>query len=564
MLYAILTETYEKLEATTKKLEKRDIISDLLKKTESKDLEKTVLLLTGRVFPVWSEAETGVATQLMIKALTKSSGIKEKQIIKIFKEIGDLGLAAEKSIKEKTQTTFKTEKLTLEKVFETIKRIASETGKGSQERKLNLIANLLASAKPKEAKYIVRTVLEELRIGVAEGIIRDSIAKAYDVSAEAVENAWFLNPDYGEIAKIAKEKGEAGLKEVKIELGKPIMLLLAEKSPSLEKALKTYENPGFEIKYDGARIIIQKKGEKIWLFTRRLEDVTKNFPDIVKLAKKSLKAEKCIVDGECLAIDKTGKPLPFQALSQRIQRKYDIEKMVKEVPIQMNLFDILYLEEESLFEKPFRERRRLLEKVVVPIKGKFQLAEHLRTKDLKEAEKFYKKALDMGEEGVIVKNLDAKYQPGRKVGYWLKVKPVMENLDLVIIGAEYGTGKRTGWFGSFVLGCRDPDSGKYLECGMMGTGIKEKKTEDTDVTFKDLTKMLKPLVEKEEGKRVWIKPKIVIEVAYEEIQKSPNYESGWALRFPRFVRIRTEEKPAEQADTLERIKKLYKMQKGKK
>lgn len=565
MQYSILADVYEQLERTAAKLEKTKIVAGLLKRIETKNLDKVVLLLNGRVFPEWSAQELGVANQLMIKAIAKSSGIAEENVVKLFKKTGDLGLAAEKVIAEKKQKTLLSQPLLVEKVFENLQAIALQTGKGSQERKLNLIAQLLASAKPREAKYIVRTILEELRVGVAEGILRDAIAQAFDVDAEKVENAWFLNPDYGEIAKIAKEEGEKGLKKVKVELGRPLMVLLAEKAPSLESALKEYENPALEIKYDGMRTIVEKRGEKIWLFTRRLENVTKQFPDLVELCKKNISAKECVIEGETLGINpKTGKPFPFQILSQRIHRKYDIEVMTKQIPIQMNVFDIVFLNGKLLFDSPLKERRKILEKIMKSVPEKFQLSEQLITKDISVAEKFYQKALALGEEGLIVKNLDAHYQPGRRVaGGWLKVKPTMENLDLVIIGAEYGSGKRVGWFGSFVLGCRDPETGKFLECGMMGTGVKEKKTQEGDVTFKDLTKMLKPFVESESGKSVKIKPKIVIEVAYEEIQKSPNYASGWALRFPRFVRLRPEKSP-ENADDLDRIKYLYEIQKGKK
>jgi DNA ligase-1 len=227
------------------------------------------------------------------------------------------------------------------------------------------------------------------------------------------------------------------------------------------------------------------------------------------------------------------------------------------------LFDIVYLNGKALFDLTLVERRKLLESVVKEIPGKLQLAKQLITKDLKEADRFYKEALEAGQEGLIVKDLDAKYQPGRRVaGGWLKVKPVLESLDLVITGGLWGTGKRAGWLGSYILACREPDTGKFLECGMMGTGIKEKSTTESDVTFKDLTKILKPYIEFEKGNEVKIKPKIVIEIAYEEIQKSPTYSSGYALRFPRLLRLRIDKGP-EETDTIQRLEYIYKLQKGK-
>ncbi len=565
MKYYVLSDIYEKLESISGKLEKTHIISKLLKKTPTKILSKIVLLLNGKVFPAWSEEELGVANQLMIKSISKAYGIIEKNIVKEFKKTGDLGLVVEKLSKSKKQTTLGTKELNVEKVFENLQLIAQQTGSGSQDRKMNLVAELLTQAKPKEAKYIVRTVLGQLRIGVAEGIIRDAIAEAFNVSKKIVENAWFLNPDYGEITRIAKEKGEKGLKKVKVEIGRPIVVLLAEKSPSLEDALNSFDEPACEYKYDGARMLIHKKNDKFWIFTRRLENITKAFPDVVEVCKKSLKTKECIVDGEGLAIDrKTGKPLPFQTLSQRIKRKYDIRKISKEIPIELNFFDIIYLNGKPLFDLPLKQRKKLLTKTVKEIPGKVQLAKQLVTKDLKKADKFYKAALKAGQEGLIVKNLQAKYQPGRRVaGGWLKVKPVLESLDLVIIGATWGTGKRAGWLGSYILACRDPNTGDFLECGMLGTGVKEKKSTPKDITFKDLTKILKPFIESEKGNKVKIKPKIVIEVAYEEIQKSPTYSSGYALRFPRLLRVRWDMGPGG-IDNLERIERIFKMQKGRK
>ena len=567
MRYSELADVYEELESTAKKLEKSDIIAKLLKKTPAKILPDVVLLLQGKVYPEWSEEVLGVAGQLMIRAIAKATGESAEDVMDIFTKKGDLGLTVEDLSKQKKQRTLFSEELTIEKVFENLKQIAKQAGAGSQDKKQMLIAELIAHAKPKEAKYIVRTVLEELRVGVAEGLVRDAIAKAFGVEPKVVEDAWFLRPDYGEIAEIAKEKGEAGLKKVKIEVGMPIHVLLAEKSPDLKTAVESYDKVLLEYKYDGMRTLIHKQGNKIWIFTRRLENVTAAFPDLVKLCKENIMARECILDSETIGVDKNGKPVPFQLLSTRIKRKHEIEASVGKIPIISNLFDIIYLNGEILFDEPLWKRKEILEKSITEKKGKFHIAEGLVTKDLEKAEKFYKEALKAGQEGLIVKNLDAKYQPGRRVaGGWLKVKPVMESLDLVIVGATWGAGKRAGTLGSFFLALRDPSTGKFLECGMMGSGVKEKRSEAmeaSEMTLKELTKELKPLIEFEKGNTVKIKPKIIVEVAYEEIQKSPTYESGYALRFPRLVKMRPD-KALEEVDTKTRIKRLYEQQKGKK
>ncbi len=573
MEYSRLVEVYEYLEKTGARLLKTNAVAKLLQKTDIKLLSDVTLLLQGRIFPAWSEREIGIASQLMIKTIATATGFSSKEITSRFSKIGDLGLVVEELVTKKKQKTLFKKPLTVEKVMENLQKLAYTEGKGSQERKAHLVSELISSSGPKEAKYIVRTTLGDLRVGVAEGVVRDAIVMAFFAKGKelkelkdetkTVEWAWFLTSDYGEVAKIAKEDGLKVLEKVKLELGKPYHVLLAEKSPSLTEALESFEKPVLEYKYDGARICAHIDGDKIWLYTRRLENVTKQFPDLTKLVKKHVKAKKCIIEGEMLGIDaRTGKPLPFQALSQRIQRKYDIERLVNEIPIQINLFDIVYLDGKMLFNETLENRRKILEKIIKPLEGKFQLAKQLVTKDLKAAEKFYKEALEANQEGVIVKNLEAKYHPGRRVaGGWLKVKPTLETLDLAIIGAIWGTGKRAGWLGSYILGCKDSETGEFLQCGMMGTGVKEKKTNSEDITLLELTEMLKPYITQDTKGEVKIKPKIVIEVAYEEIQKSPNYSSGFALRFPRFIRLRSDKGP-EDADDLNRIKRIYKMQKG--
>ncbi|MGC8812327.1 MAG: ATP-dependent DNA ligase [Candidatus Aenigmatarchaeota archaeon] len=564
MDYSVLVKAYKELESVSAKLKKTEILAKLFSQTPTEELNKVVLLAQGLVYPKYTGLELGIATQMMIKAVSKATGFKPEVIEEKFKKTGDLGLAAEECIKSKKQVTLFTKKLTVDFVFKNLQQLALVTGKGSQEKKLKIIAELLASAKPEEARYIVRTILQELRIGVAEGIIRDAIVDAFlskegmnkeekEKMTEAVEYAWNIISDFGEVARIAKEKGVEGLKKATVKLGRPIQVMLGEKAESIKEVLDEFKKIAAEYKYDGARVQVQKQGDKIWLFTRREEEVTKQFPDLVKYLKESLKAKDCIVEGEALAINpKTGLPLPFQVLSQRIHRKYDIEKMIKEIPVQIHLFDIVYLEGKQLFDKPFKERRKILEKIVKIIPGKVELAKQLVTDNLKEAEKFYQEALQAKQEGLMLKVLDSPYVFGRHVGTMYKIKPIMETLDLVIVGATYGEGLRAKWLSSYVLACRDPDTGEFLDCGMMGTGL-------TEEQFQLMTDALKDLIVEEKGREVKIRPKIVVEVAFQEIQKSPNYSSGYALRFPRLVRIR-EDKGPEEADTIERLVELFKSQ----
>ena len=563
MEYSELAGKYEKLESVSSKLTKTDIIAEFLKSVTSNELSKIVLLLQGRVFPSYSESELGIATQMMIRAVSKASGFSTGKIEEMFKKTGDLGLTAEQCIKSKRQSSLLKKKLTVDHIFENLQKLSIISGEGSQDKKLDLISELIISAQPKEARYIVRTILGELRVGVAEGIIRDAIVNAFLVdensskeekekATEAVDYAWNILSDFGEVAEISKTHGISGLKKIKIQLGKPIQVMLGLAAEKIENVTKEFGKVISEIKYDGARVQCHKKNDKVWIYTRRLENVTTQFPDIVKLVQDGIKTDECIVEGEALGIDKNGKPIPFQVLSQRIHRKYDIEKMAKKIPVQVNLFDIVYLNEKTLFDKPLKERREILEKIVKTIPGRFQLARQIVSDDVKELEKFYEEALEAKQEGIFLKVPDSPYIFGRHVGGWYKIKPVMETLDLVVVGATWGEGARAKWLTSYELACRDPGTGKFLRCGMMGTGL-------TEAEYKTMTSTLKPLILEEKGRTVKVKPKVIIEVKYQEIQKSPNYESGMALRFPALSKIREDKGPSE-VDTLERVKKLYESQ----
>lgn len=562
MDYSILAELYDELESVSSKLAKTDVIAEFLKSVPSNELSEIVLLLQGRVFPSYSEYELGIATQMMIKAISKASGVSPEKVEDMLKRTGDLGLTVEQCVKTRKQSSLLKKKLTVNHVFENLQKLATITGEGSQDKKLDLISELIISAHPKEVRYIVRTVLGELRIGVAEGIIRDAIVNAFltseksdkeskEKASEAVDYAWNILSDFGEVAQIAKEKGIDGLRKVKIQLGKPIQVMLGLAAENIEQVTKEFGKVIAEYKYDGARVQCHKKNEKVWVYTRRLENVTAQFPDIVALIKEGIKSNECIVEGEALGVDKHGQPVPFQILSQRVHRKYDIGKTAKEIPVQVNLFDIVYHEGKTLFDKPLKERREILEKIVKPIQGKLQLAKQVVSDDVKELEKFYQEALDARQEGVFLKVLDSPYVFGRHVEGWYKIKPVMETLDLVVIGATWGEGARAKWLTSYILACRDPDTGKLLECGMMSTGLSEEQ-------YRQTTQILKPLITDERGRTVWVKPKIIVEVGYQEIQKSPNYSSGFALRFPRFIRFRQMEKS--EPDTLDRVVALFKSQ----
>jgi len=580
MEYIKLVEIYEKLEKTSKRLEKTHIISEFLKGIDITNLPIIILLLQGKLFPSYDENKTGVASRLVLKAINTATGISASKVEHEWKKTGDLGTVAENLVKQKKQSTLVSHHLTLIKVFENLRKLAKLEGVGTVDKKIKLIAELLTSAKPIEAKYITRTILEELRVGVGEGALRDAIVWAffgdkiglkylsenkieiksreeYNNYVSAVQRAYDLTNDFSSVAESAKKGSLKGLKETGISIFRPLKVMLALKVKDIEEGFERCGKPmDIEYKLDGFRIQAHKKEDKIKLFTRRLEDVTKQFPDVVEYIKKNVKGKSFIIDSEAAGYDpKTGKYLPFQKISQRIRRKYNIPEMAKQFPVELNVFDILYYNGENLISEDFKKRRQIIEKIVTNKKRKIVVVKNLITSNEKEIEKFYKESLTAGNEGVMLKKLDSPYKPGSRVGHMVKLKPTMETLDLVIVGAEWGSGKRARWLSSFVLACKH--RGEFLEIGKMGTGIKEKAEEGT--SFQELTKELKPLIISEKGREVKIKPKIVVEVTYEEIQKSPTYSSGYALRFPRLRNLRPDRSPSE-CSTLSMVENLYKNQ----
>ncbi|MBD3303647.1 ATP-dependent DNA ligase [Candidatus Woesearchaeota archaeon] len=585
MKYLALVGVYEQLEGTTKRLEKTFYLSEFLKTVPPEEIDTVMLLVQGRVFPDWDERKIGMAARLLLKSINIASGVDTAEIEKEWKKTGDLGQTAENIIGKKKQATLFTSELTVAKVFANLQKQAIIEGTGTVNKKVKLIAELLTSAKPKEAKYIIRTVLEYLRVGLGAGTMRDAITWAffgkdmefkydqaenklevqdrekYNSYIDAVQEAIDIANDFAIVAKKAT-KGLQGLKELSLEPGKPVKVMLYQKAKNLSEAFETVGKPAaFEYKYDGFRLQIHKKNKKIWLFTRRLDDVTKQFPDVVKFVEENVAGDSFIIDSEAAGYDSsTAKYTAFQNISQRIRRKYDIATMAKKFPVELDVFDVIYYNGENLIKKPFSERRKIVEHIVTPVELKIKPAVQLITEDETTAEAFYQKSLEAGNEGVMVKNLGGVYKPGSRVGYGVKLKPTMDTLEVVIVGAEYGEGKRSAWLASFIVAIRDPDTDELLEIGRVGTGIKEKAEEG--VSFGQLTEMLKPLIIKEEGKIVWVKPSIVIEVDYEEIQASPTYKSGYALRFPRFVKLR-EDRGVGEISTLEEIEMLYDMQRGR-
>ncbi len=543
--FAEFCNVIEKISST---LELTARIAAFIRKIEDDDdLYNVIHFLTGRVFPPWDEREIGVGVGLIYEALRQVTGVSKDKIERLIKETGDLGIAAEKLLKGKKQTTLFQEELTIKRVKEIFEEMAKLSGEGSQKKRVMLLTDLYVSATPIETRYLTRLILGEMRLGVGEGIIRDAIARAYGIDASIVEKAYMLTNDYGKVAVVAKKEGKEGLLAMKIHLHYPVKMMLAQVAESVEDALREMREAAVEWKYDGSRVQIHYGEGKVTIFSRRLENVTSALPEIVEEVKKQVR-ENVILDGEVIAV-KDGKPMPFQQVLRRFRRKHDITKAMERIPLVVYFFDILY-DGETLIDLPLKERRKRLEEVVKESEI-IKLAEQVITSDPKVVEEEFNRAIEAGHEGVMLKRLDSPYTPGKRGKQWLKIKAVMETLDLVVVGGEWGEGKRSHLLSSFELACRD-ENGNLLRVGKVATGF-------TDEDLEELTELFRPLIEYEEGKRVVFQPKYLFEVAYQEIQKSPKYESGYALRFPRFVRLR-DDKSVEEADTLERVAKLYEMQ----
>ena len=652
MEYLNLANLYNTLESTSLKTKKSYIIASFLENCSTDEIEDIVLLLSGSVYPAWSKKDIGIAAKLMINAVSKAYGIKKSVVNNKWKELGDIGEVAERLHKKKQQSTLFSQPLTVSRSFQNLRKITGIEGKKSQQKKTDLICELLTSSQALEAKYITRTILGELRIGVAEGIIRDAIAQAYFINiywkeilnqkinsekradmllkdtkdrkinidekmdkyfektssklyslfknnntvsiieltdnidlnkketdifissdkdlasklksriTDTIESAYNITNDFGLIASISSQEGLEGFENISLNPNRPIRAMLYQKVENINEAFEKVGSPArLEYKYDGFRLQIHCKDGKIYLFTRKLENVTAQFPDIVEYIKQAIKEQNFILDSEIVGFDsRKNKYLPFQEISRRIKRKHNINRLMEKVPVQVRIFDCMLIGEHNLINSPLKERIRKLTDIIKDTPN-VSMAEYIETDNQKDAERFYKTSLELGNEGIMIKNTEAPYMPGSRVGTGVKVKPVMETLDLVITSAQQGEGKRCKWFATFELACRNGSEDDFLTIGMMGTGIKEKSEEDS-VSFEYLTELIDPLITKREEKKVYIKPSIVIEVAYEEIQKSKKYSSGFALRFPRLVRLRPD-LPPEDVDSISRVAFLYKNQRGR-
>ena len=579
MKFSIISDAFQQMEATSKRLELTDILVKLIQEIPEDVIAKAIYLIQGKLRPNFEGVELGIAEKLVMRAMSKSSGIPLKKIEDDYNKGGDLGQTAENILQQKIQTTFASEIITLEKVYETLFKISNLEGKGSQEMKMKYVSSMLNDATPQESKFILKILLGTLRLGIAENTVMDALAIAFTgkkENREIIENAYNVSSDLGKVAEVISTGGVEEIEKFQIKLFSPIRPMLADRIKSGEETVEKFQEKfAAEYKLDGERAQIHKQKDKIEIFSRSLEIITSYYPDIVEKISKLIISEDVILEAEVVAMNSnSGDFLPFQELMHR-RRKYEIEEAVTKYPITVNFFDVLFSEGKNCMDMRYEERRELLEKIIkqddfarlIPmsiIESKEQVLEVLEN------------SINSGCEGLMLKHLDSTYRAGIRGSNWLKLKREYQNelgdsLDLVVVGAFFGKGRRTGKYGTLLLSTYNDEEDVFPSICKVGTGF-------TDESLDQLYQILSPKVTLKKNPRivsemeadVWFEPELVIEIVASEITQSPIHKTaldkikegtGLALRFPKFTgKIRTE-KNSEDASTDEEVIALYKVQK---
>ncbi|MCX8153200.1 MAG: ATP-dependent DNA ligase [Candidatus Bathyarchaeota archaeon] len=580
MNYTVIADAYERIEATTKRLEMTDLLVDLLKKTPKEVIDKVVYLTQGKLYPDFVGLEIGVAERLAIKALARAAGRKESEIEEDLKKSGDIGETAQNFIAKKRQVTFFQKPLTVQRVYETLDKMANTTGAGAVDTKMSLLAGLLSDATPKEAKYLLRTVTGNLRLGIADMTVLDALAIAYGGGKEArelTERAYNISSDLGRVAKVLAEQGLEGVKRFQVVVFEPIRPMLAERLSSPEEILEKLGGKCVaEYKYDGERVQAHKKGDEVVLYSRRLENISDQYPDAIELIREHVNAKEAILEAECVAVDlDTGEMRPFQELMHR-RRKYEIAQAMEQYPVSLFMFDALYVDGKDLTLEAYPVRRRALE-AILEASDRVKAAKQILTSNAEQLEAFFEEAIAEGCEGLVCKSVgkDSVYQAGARGWLWIKYKrdyksEMTDTVDLVVVGAFYGRGKRAGTYGALLLAAYNQETDTFETVTKCGTGF-------TDKDLAELPQILRryaiphkhPRVNSMLDADVWFEPKLVLEILGAEITLSPIHTcamgsirkgSGLAIRFPRFTGKYRTDKAAEDATTSAEIVEMYRNQ----
>lgn len=579
MLYSEIADVFGRLEATGSRLEMTSILAEFFGRLEPSELRNVIYLSQGRLHPDFYPIELGMADRLVLKAVAKAAGYPEEEAERIWQKEGDPGIVAEDLISRKKQRTLFSETLTLEAVVEGLTEIERSDGKDSQSQKMKILSRLLSNSEPEGAKYLCRIVTGRMRTGASAMTVLDALAECFaDKSARPeIERAFNVTCDMGLVGETLARGGMAAVSEMKVSVGSPIKVMLAERLPSLPEVMARMDGRcAMEFKYDGMRIQAHISEGGAVLYSRRLENLTGNFPDIAEHLSSALKGKEAIIEGECVAVDpETGTLLPFQTVTHR-RRKHGMDSAVRDIPVRLFMFDMLYLDGEDMTQTPYAERRRVLSESFSedPL---LTLTTMEVVESEAEAEEFFDRAIASRCEGVMAKSLsDASvYRAGSRGFLWIKYKKdyhqaLTDTFDLVAVGAFYGMGKRAGKYGALLMASPDTETGRFCTVCKLGTGF--------DDAFLDaLPEMLEPYrtescpksVEARIVPDVWFEPGLVLEVAGAEISVSPIHTAAWGwvkddagigIRFPRYTGRLRDDKGPDAATSVQEIFGMYEMQ----
>ncbi|MDR2707691.1 MAG: ATP-dependent DNA ligase [Nitrososphaerota archaeon] len=580
MDYVVIADAYGKMEATSKRLEMIDILVDLFRNS-SKDVVSIIVYLTqGKLYPDFVGVEIGIAEKLAVKALVRASGVRESEVLADLQRTGDIGQVAEICLANRKQSTFFSKALTVERVYESLDKMAKTSGVGAVDMKTAVFAGLLSDASPKEAKYLMRTVTGNLRLGVADMTVLEALAVAFGGGREArgvIERAYNICSDLGRVSTLLVLEGLDAVRLLQVGVFEPIRPMLAERLSSSEEILEKFGGKCLaEYKYDGERIQVHKQGDRVVLYSRRLENISSQYPDVAVLIRERVGAYEVIFEAECVAVDlETGDMRPFQELMHR-RRKYGIEAAVEQYPISLYVFDMLFVDGRDLTCEPLTVRRAVLEGVLER-NSQLQIASQKVVGCPKELEGFFEESIAGGCEGLICKSLakESVYQAGSRGWLWIKYKrdyksEMTDTVDLVIVGAFHGRGKRAGAYGALLLAAYNRERDVFETVTKCGTGFTDKDIGDVYAILQNHVVPRKharvlSMMEAE----VWFEPCVVLEILGAEVTLSPIHlcaidsirkDSGLAIRFPRFTgKYRTDKSPQD-ATTSKEIAEMYQNQ----
>lgn len=576
--FSLFVETCEKIRSTTKKNEKIDIISNYITNLDETSLSIAVLFLSGRALPIGSTRTLNIGFTTIMESLSEIAMLDIKDIQNIHLKHGDIGAMAEYAVSKKHIISLfnQQERISLSYVYHQFKKIANISGSGSNKNKKNILKGLLIACSPLESKYLIKIITGEMRIGSVEGLVEIALSRAFDRELQYIREAMLISGDVSQVAVLAKKNI---LHNAIMRPFVPVSFMLADVMFSAEEIINYYNKPLIcEYKYDGIRLQMHKFDNKVRLFSRNLVDITYAFPELVKAAIESTirtpdtttihNQVDFILDGELIAL-KNDRPLHFQELQKRLRRKNVTDDITTEIPIYYIVYDIMYFKDNQVLKKSLLDRKNILS--TISFKKPIINSSYKILDSIEQIIAIFNESKDIGHEGLVVKDPLSQYHPGKRGRYWMKLKKELDTIDAVIVIAEYGHGKRAGVLSDYTFAVIDEEednddneknlnnnNNNYLENSRLKT-IGKAYSGLTDKEIDEMTEKLREIIIEDNGNRILVKPEIVLEVAFDTIQKSDRHNSGFALRFPRIKNIRTD-KSLKDIDTLEKVRQIYKNQ----